>query len=206
MFTSRYRFPGMSKEISQLDNNIIRYNQETDLFIKDTISKISDQLQKHAKVVDTVPSPEGEIHISRVMDFLINYWWFVIENCKRSNKSCAIIITEIEGRNSNTTVLEGRLDDELVDMIRGVYGQERGFIKKMSADKESEIISILESYKKNCDIISKLIEITNKQTKLIQESKEISGKCKKVSDLITKGKYKTKVRFCCLDETFLKNV
>ncbi len=199
-------FSGMSKEISLLNNNISRYNEETEIFIKNITNEISDKIQKYAKIADNIPSTDGQIYVPRVMDFLIDKWWYFIQEHKRSKKPIATIIAENKLLNERRTIpFEGKIDNEVCEYILKTQREQMGFINVVPPENENEIVSILESYCTNQKIILRLIEITNHQTELIKKSKEIANNCKIISDQIANERYDTKVRGC-LDKDFLRNV
>ena len=190
-------FSGMSKGISLLDDNISRYNDETHIFIEGTIVKISDEIQKYGSVVDNLPLKDGQVYFPLILDLLIAEWWAMVNKHKQLNSPITTIIAGIKPFDKEKDIKH--------DHEGGIEILGRTVMKGISSKNIDEIISIIESYRSNQEVILRLTEIMNKQNELIKKSKEFANKCKEVSDLITKEGYET-IASCCLNNNFLRGV
>jgi hypothetical protein len=191
-------FSNMGKEILSLNDRIKRYNEETGIFIKNTTNDVSEKISKFAAVVDELPLTEGQVYFPLVEDFLMDEWWSILHKYCELKRPLNQILNEIKPLDKSEKIYSPG-GEIIINTIPN-----RVIMNGITPEKVNEILSIIEFYRANKDIILKLTEITNSQQELIEKSKEIADKCKEVSDLVLKGGYET-IADCCSNEKILKD-
>jgi cell division septum initiation protein DivIVA len=180
-------YPTFEEDVRELEKEIEKLNSGVDKLRQEAEEITSSRISALATVTKTLPIPQGSVFLPNVIAVLEGYWLTIVYR----HVDLKMPLEEVL---SNLKPFEMQYSRE--PRPNGIWFGGYLIIKGLTQDKEAKIISTIEQFRSDKDILSKLIELKKKHKKLISKSRQIANKVEEISFKIDAKKYKT-VASCC---------